>query len=150
MSAALHGSWDSPEFPTRGSNPCSLQWKRQVLTAGPAGEVPCCNSLNVNRLHLSQMSNSSPWEREKQAEGRREWASGPRTAGLQVTPAFLLRRGRGRWRGRGGAHRTCRRSCEAAWPRDQLSQTLLAGGHTTFIKPRGTYRPCIFVDHIIL
>lgn len=63
----------------------------------------------------------------------------------------LLRRGRGRWRGaEGGAHRTCRRSCEAAWPRDQLSQTLLAGGHTTFIKRRGTYRPCIFVDHVIL
>ena len=52
-----------------------------VETPGPnswtSREVPCCNSLNVNRLHLSQMSDSNPWEREKQVEGRREWASGP-------------------------------------------------------------------------
>ena len=39
-------------------------------------EVPCYNTLNVNRLHLSQVSDSKPWEREKQTEGRREWGSG--------------------------------------------------------------------------
>lgn len=71
----------------------------------------------------------------------------PGTGGLQVTPALPAREVAG---GGGGAHHTYRRSCEAAWPHDQLSQTLLAGEHTTFVKLRGTYKPCIFVDHVIL
>ena len=27
-------------FPDQGSNPCPLQWKRGVLTAGPPGKSP--------------------------------------------------------------------------------------------------------------